>query len=470
MHGEVAVPPVTAAEDAAFHFRLNAGGGEFVDAGGNTWSADTYGRGGKRSKRVYDVGGTVDDPLFADCRTGRLIRYAIPVPAAGTYTVNLLFADPKNTTPGRRVLRVVAEDQPVLTDFDVVASGGARGAVARAFAVTTPDAVVNVVIQGTVGKALVSGIEVAQGGGELPLASAWQEAAPAPLPLFEAQGAAVGDKLFVFGGFYTEAIQAARAVNVYDPATNAWSARPDMPTAVSHAGVAADGATVWLVGGLSGDYNGGANPATAEVWKYDTAADVWTPGPALPAAGAAGGLALVGRRLHYFGGLAPDAQRDTAQHWVLNVDDPATGWQAAAPLPLARNHFGTAVVDGRIYAIGGQHERNETEANLRDVHVYTPSTNRWAAAARLPRPMSHFHPSTAVVNGRIVIAGGVTNGRAPLADVLEYDPATRRWSSLAPLPAPRKAPVMAAIAGRLIAVAGSPGDNFPQSTTWVRAV
>ena len=68
------------------------------------------------------------------------------------------------------------------------------------------------------------------------------------------------------------------------------------------------------------------------------------------------------------------------------------------------------------------------------------------------------------------VAGGVTNGRAPLSDVWEYNPLTNRWLAAAQLPAPRKAPVMALIGNVLYVIGGSPGDNFPQSTVWFRAV
>ena len=467
LHGDAALEP---GDPAPFHLRLNAGGPTFVDSTGNTWLRDRIGRGGKNVRRVYDVGGTAEDRLYATHRTGRLIRYAIPVPAGGTYGLNLLFADPKFTTPGPRRFDVFAENQPLLAALDLAASGGGRSAVVRSFGVTCWDGVLNLAFRATIGKAVVSGIEVFQGEAVPPVTSAWELAAPALVPLFEAQGAAVGDRVFVFGGFHNEAVQATRAVNVYDAVANTWSPRAEMPAAVTHAGVVADGATIWLVGGLVGDYNGGVNPTTADVWKYDTAADTWTPGPALPSASGAGGLAVVGRRLHYFGGLGADGQSDSGRHWTLELDDPAAQWKDAAPLPVARNHFGTAVVDGRIYAIGGQHGRDETNGNLRDVHVYDPVRNRWSAGTRLPEPMSHFHPSTAAVNGHILIAGGVTNGRTALSEVWDYDVATRRWSPAAPLPAPRKAPLMVLAAGRLIVVAGSPGDNFPQTTTWFHVV
>jgi N-acetylneuraminic acid mutarotase len=462
-------PPPAAALTGQFHLRLNAGGGSYVDSSGFTWERDRIGRGGKRVRRLYDVAGTGEDALFASHRAGKLIRYAIPVPSPGTYTVNLLFADPKVTQPGLRRFNIVAEDQAVLTDFDVAASGGGRSAVVQSFPVTVSGGTLDLAFQAMLNKAVVSGIEVV-GEPQPPAPSAWQEAAPLPLPLFESQGAAVGDKLYLFGGFFNEAVQATRSVFAYDPATNTWSPRAEMPVAVTHAGVAVDGSTAWVVGGLVGDYNGGVNPTTSDVWKYDTVADTWSAGPALPAAGGAGGLALENRRLHYFGGLGPDGQSDSGRHWVLDLDEASPQWRPAAAIPVARNHFGTAVVDGRIYAIGGQHGRDETGNNLRDVHVYNPANNRWHAAARLPAPMSHFHPSTAVVDGKILIAGGVTNGRTPLADVLQYDPATNRWSASDPLPAPRKAPVMIVLGGSVYVVAGSPGDNFPQATTWHRAI
>ena len=467
LHGDPALEP---AEATPFHLRLDAGGPTFVDSAGNTWERDRMARGGKNVRRVYDVGGTAEDPLFATHRAGKFIRYAIPLPAPGTYGLNLLFADPKFTAPGQRLFDVFAEDQPLLTGFDLAASGGDRSAVVRSFGVTSWDGVLNLGFRATLGKVVVSAVEVYQGDGVPPVTSAWELAAPAPVPLFEAQGAAVGDRVFIFGGFHNESVQATRAVSVYDAVANTWTPRADMPAAVTHAGVVADGATIWLVGGLVGDYNGGVNPTTADVWKYDTAADAWAPGPALPSPSGAGGLAVVGRRLHYFGGLGADGQNDSDQHWTLDLDNPAAQWTTAASLPVARNHFGTAVVDGKIYAIGGQHGRDETNGNLRDVHVYNPANNRWSAATRLPKAMSHFHPSTVAVNGHVLIAGGVTNGRTALSEVWDYDPATRRWSPAAPLPAPRKAPVMVFAAGRLLLVAGSPGDNFPQTTTWFHAL
>ena len=471
-HEPVAAEAGPAAAEAV-HLRINAGGKAHVDAAGNAWERDRYGRGGGRGGRRYDVAGTAEDVLFSRTRSGRFFRYAIPV-APGTYTLSLFFADPRFTTAGKRTFDVSAEDRPLLAGFDVAAHGGGRSAIVQSFPVVVADGTLDLHFRGTVKKAIVSGIEVFQGVPAAAPASAWQAGAAAPLTLFEAQAASVADRVYLFGGFNNGNVQATTAVNAYDPVANTWLPRAAMPVAVTHAGVAVDGSTVWLVGGLLGDYQGGHNPPTAATWRYDTVTDTWAAGPALPAAGGAGGLVVVGRRLHYFGGFAPDGRSDSSNHYALDLDafaaNPATGWAPAASMPSARNHFGAAVVGGKVYAIGGQHGRDETFQNLPDVHVYDPATDQWSFAAALPKPMSHFHGSTVVVNGKVLIAGGVTNGRDPLSDVWEYDPATNSWAAAVPLPAPRKAPVAVLAAGRVYVLTGSPGDNFPQSDVWFRAI
>src|SRR5947207_5295773 len=136
-HVNDAVVPLAAPEDGV-HLRVNAGGKALVDGTGHRWERDRYARGGTSKKKWYDVAGTLDDRIFADVRTGKFIRYSVPVPA-GSYTLNLLFADPQFTGAGQRTFNVTVEGQPVLANFDVAASGGGRSAISRAFPVTITD-------------------------------------------------------------------------------------------------------------------------------------------------------------------------------------------------------------------------------------------------------------------------------------------------------------------------------------------
>jgi N-acetylneuraminic acid mutarotase len=162
---------------------------------------------------------------------------------------------------------------------------------------------------------------------------------------------------------------------------------------------------------------------------------------------------------------------------VLDLDaKPGTAgaaWQALAPLPLPRNHFGYATLGGRIYCIGGLLLGDEKLGNVDDVHAYDVATGRWTAVAKLPMPLSHTHTATVVINGRIVTVGGTSdNAYFPktVGDVLSYDPSKNAWSSLPPLPDVRQAAVAQVIGDRLYVTTGTPTGIRPQPTTWSRSV
>lgn len=284
----------------------------------------------------------------------------------------------------------------------------------------------------------------------------WTPSASAGVPRYEAQGAGVNGKLYVFGGFERDGSNGpfvtARS-EAYDPATNTWTALPDQPEAITHAGTAVDGAVVYFAGGFLGDHPG---PQTSHVWRYDTDARTWSRGPDLPGARGGGALVRVGRQLHFVGGTERNGHtylRDSPEHWVLDLDG-GTSWRAAAPLPNPRNHLGAVALNGLIYVIGGQHLGDEYGGNQDDVHVYDPATNTWTERAPLPSPIGHLSSSTVVLDGRILVFGGVTQGQRKVATVLEFDPAQNRWSALTPLPAARQSPVVDVVGDRLVVSGG----------------
>lgn len=296
----------------------------------------------------------------------------------------------------------------------------------------------------------------------------WTTHAPSPVERFEAGSAAIGGKIYVFGGYDDDILAMSRS-DVYDPATDRWSRIADMPIPVTHAGVANDGRYVYFAGGFVGER---AFDATSRVLRYDSATNTWSDLTPLPAERSAGGLAVSGRRLHFFGGTDAMLTRDYGDHWVLDLAAPAAGWVTAAPLPNPRNHFGYALLNGRIYAIGGQHLKDERYGAQDDVHAYDLATGRWEQVADLPFPRSHTHTATVVVNSRIVLAGGLTNGSFPvtIADVVSYDPGTNAWIVLPPLPDVRQAAVAQWVGQRLYVITGTPRGIDPRATTWSRQI
>jgi len=297
----------------------------------------------------------------------------------------------------------------------------------------------------------------------------WSEAADCIEANFEGPALSIDDRIYVFGGWRTASTLATGRVQVYEPLSDTWSEAAALPALVTHVGVVLDGRTVWLVGGFVGDHPG---LATTQAWTYDVDLDVWSPAPPLPKAGAGGALVRFDRDLHWFGGVEADRDTNSADHYVLDLDDPTAGWSSLAPLPNPRNHLSGVRLDDRIYAIGGQFGHDTSPVDTDDHHAYDPSTDTWTAVASLPFPRSHFEGGTLVEAGKTIIVSGRSSviGEDALIDVTRYDPVADEWSVLPPLPEPRVGAVAKVLHGDLVACCGATGDLTPRSETYRRPV
>jgi N-acetylneuraminic acid mutarotase len=136
------------------------------------------------------------------------------------------------------------------------------------------------------------------------------------------------------------------------------------------------------------------------------------------------------------------------------VDQRAAGaWTTRAPLPTPRQEVAVAVLDGRVWVIGGFGAEAEPTAT---VEIYDPRADRWSAAPALPAAV--HHAAAAVVDGRLFVVGGYSGGRVrwtPEGAVHEYDRARNAWIARASMPTPRGGLAVAVLGGRLHAVGGA---------------
>jgi len=89
-------------------------------------------------------------------------------------------------------------------------------------------------------------------------------------------------------------------------------------------------------------------------------------------------------------------------------------------MPTARAYPALSVVNGNIYAMGGEIKLNDPSVSI--VEVYDPLGDTWTKDNDMPTARTVF--STSVVNGKIYVIGGSTRGfpYSSLASVEEYDP------------------------------------------------
>jgi N-acetylneuraminic acid mutarotase len=312
----------------------------------------------------------------------------------------------------------------------------------------------------------------------------WSSAAPQPLTNSEAQGVVLGGRLFSFGGFDSQKACCTPTSRAYafDPATDAWTALTPIPGVsgrpggFTHAGIATDGQFIYLAGGYTANAAGtGQVFGTREVWRFDPAANAglgsYTRIADLPSERAGGQLAVVSGNLHFFGGTNLARTADTPEHWALPLTSARTSggtWAVKAPMANARHHMGSAVLDGKIYAIGGQDAHDEQLVTQADVDVYDPATDAWSAApADLP-PVTgatgagrgHISSATVVQDGRIVVLGGESAHGAVTNEVVAWRPGASAWTKLTPLPAPARSGVAGVLGGRLYYTSGDSAATY----------
>jgi N-acetylneuraminic acid mutarotase len=147
-------------------------------------------------------------------------------------------------------------------------------------------------------------------------------------------------------------------------------------------------------------------------------------------------------------------------------------WQREADLPDPRGHVSCAVLDGKIYALGGDHGHDVTQIDVNSCHRFDPATKKWTKIASLPDGRSHFESSTIVHEGRILIVGGRCNSSKPprnvVGDLLEYDPKGDSWRVVGVMPEKVLAPAAVIISNRIVVTGG--GLNNPRpltAATWI---
>jgi N-acetylneuraminic acid mutarotase len=160
--------------------------------------------------------------------------------------------------------------------------------------------------------------------------------------------------------------------------------------------------------------------AVAGTLSVYAAEDSWASKAPMHEARSGLGVAVVNGKIYAIGGASSNGFRATTEEY-----DPATNtWSFKEPMPTPRSAFGIAVYQNKIYCIGGYISGDATGAN----EVYDPATDMWETKASMPTPTLNLQAN--VVNGKIYLIGGNSNGK--LNQV--YDPANDTWLTKASVP------------------------------------
>jgi kelch-like protein 18 len=216
-----------------------------------------------------------------------------------------------------------------------------------------------------------------------PQTDSWTELAPCPIPnvFFDPDGGGVAynlyGNLFTGGGAFHDQLYvlfthsgpgAGTGMYAYDPATNAWS---DVMPGPSYYNFGEDFATAaigdalwvfmspWGPGSLSGQL--ATWYSSSKTWVIDT-----------PLISERSAFFTLNGKLYSAGGVTGDSGTFEATATVSSYDIAQSSWTESGTLTVGREHAGAAVLDGKVYIVGGDIPAQGTEVPSAVVEVGVP--------------------------------------------------------------------------------------------------
>ena len=272
-------------------------------------------------------------------------------------------------------------------------------------------------------------------------------------PRFYVGVAAVGERIFVVGGF--GAGPESREVTAYDTAKGSWARLATLPASFQMPNVAAVGGRLFVVGGLE----------QKAVVEYDAANDAWIPHPDVPVTRGRGqsAVGVWGTKILIAGGVIPGKSANglntgMRQHEVLALDTASGTWETLPDLSLTRGYCMGAVVGDRFWVMGGSSDFVRTD----DVTVLDLKTNTWMDQPMLPITLSSA--AVSILGGKVYLIGGVATGTGTIGPAtLVLDPQAVRFDEASVMLTPRFGMGAATVGGRIYVPAGiaaSAADMF----------
>lgn len=263
----------------------------------------------------------------------------------------------------------------------------------------------------------------------------WRTAAPLPRAMNHINAAVVNGQIYVLGGLADlgEAEPAWRAVGdafVYSPSADTWTRVPSLPAdeARGSAAVGVYGSRIVLAGGMTDlELSGNRTQNTvAVVSVFDTESRKWEAvGQAarcLPESRDHAAAAVVEGRMYVLGGREQGQENVKDTVFVLHLDDTEAGWKVSgARMPTPRGGVAAGVVGKKMYVLGGEGNAATDTGVFGEVEVYDTRKDEWASAGsmRIPR---HGTYAVGVGNKVFVPGGGVRQSGAPVSDFDVFEP------------------------------------------------
>ena len=233
-----------------------------------------------------------------------------------------------------------------------------------------------------------------------PSTNRWRQVAKFPAPMNHGNAGTVNGKIYVAGFYITGMSGATTQTFAYDSKADSWTEVEPMPSGTERAAscVAVDGDYLYVIGGAH------MGMSRDTVTRYDAAADSWETLPKFPerrehcAAGAIGGIVYVGGgRVDGITGVEPK---------TYAYDPKAMSWAQKASIDPARGGVAGAMLGGRLLIFGGEGNGDAQSGVFPQIDAYDPVSDTWELIGTMDVPRHGY--GAAVIDDKVYLLGGAT--------------------------------------------------------------
>ena len=257
-----------------------------------------------------------------------------------------------------------------------------------------------------------------------PKTDTWERKSDMPTARSGVSVSVVDGKIYAIGGSKTETIQVTRGssfeneelatVEMYDPVTDTWTQKADMPIPKKTMTCVVNG-KIYAIGGW---LTTNEQPHLGTVEVYDPGTDTWAKAQSMNCGRCSAAINVVNGEIYAIGGLGSHPIQDQSDLFLSNVEvfNPKTNqWEEKTEMPAPKALHTASVLDGKIYVIGGYFKENSEFKKLSTIEIYDPATDHWTQVPDMP--VGKWGHKTEVIDGQIYIFGG-----GPVTSVHVYDP------------------------------------------------
>ena len=191
-----------------------------------------------------------------------------------------------------------------------------------------------------------------------------------------------GDTVCLIGGYDSIKKQVRRTVHCWNPlameidlngsnkTSSGWVALPPMIAGRYRPGAVVMDGKMFVVGG----YDPTTHEFLSSMEVFDDVTQKWYTGASLNGSRAALKLVALNGKLYAIGGWKGHQYMNTVEEYNIILNR----WKPKASLKTPRARFGAVIKDGNIFVVGGVKGFKNSDS-LKNMEVYDPSKNEWAA-------------------------------------------------------------------------------------------